>query len=178
VSDEPDEVRPDEVPSDAARPTPSPHGGDLARAALARARVDARRLGRTGDPAAGSRRSIGTSPDPQPFGVAIRRLLEERGWQTRAAMAGVMARWDAVVGAEVAAHSRPERFADGELVVVADSTAWATQLRLLARPLVARINEELGPGTVRAVKVRGPHAPSWSTGPRRVPGRGPRDTYG
>ena len=38
----------------------------------------------------------------------------------------------------------------------ADSTAWATQLRLLAAQLVHRLNAELGAGTVLRVKVRGP----------------------
>ena len=53
----------------------------------------------------------------------------------------------------------PTRFADGELAVTADSTAWATQVRLLAPQLVRRLNVELGDGTVRRVKVRGPAPP-------------------
>ena len=52
--------------------------------------------------------------------------------------------------------TKPESFADGELVVTADSTAWATQVRLLAPQLVRRLAAELGDGTVRRVKVRGP----------------------
>jgi predicted nucleic acid-binding Zn ribbon protein len=31
---------------------------------------------------------------------------------------------------------------------------------------------------VKRLKVLGPAAPSWRYGPRHVPGRGPRDTYG
>jgi predicted nucleic acid-binding Zn ribbon protein len=31
---------------------------------------------------------------------------------------------------------------------------------------------------VTALKMLGPDAPSWKKGPRSVPGRGPRDTYG
>jgi len=63
--------------------------------------------------------------------------------------------------------------------VTADSTAWATQLRLLAGDLVRRLNAELGDGTVTRVKVRGPGAPSRRPGEWRVRGgRGPRDTYG
>ena len=62
--------------------------------------------------------------------------------------------------------------------MTADSTAWATQVRLLAPQLVRRLNAELGDGTVRRVKVRGP-APPRQRGAWRVPGgRGPRDTYG
>jgi predicted nucleic acid-binding Zn ribbon protein len=64
------------------------------------------------------------------------------------------------------------------LVVQADSTAWATELRLLAPTLVRRLNEDLGAGTVVAVKVLGPGTPSWKRGRLSVRGRGPRDTYG
>ena len=87
-------------------------------------------------------------------------------------------RWAEIVGADLAAHTKPDAFADGELAVTADSTAWATQVRLLAPQLVRRLNAELGDGTVRRVKVRGP-APPRQRGAWRVPGgRGPRDTYG
>jgi len=82
------------------------------------------------------------------------------------------------VGPEVAAHTRPGGLTDGELLVIADSTAWATQVRLLAATLVRRLNTELGHGTVRRVKVRGP-VPPRPSGPWRVrDGRGPRDDYG
>jgi predicted nucleic acid-binding Zn ribbon protein len=46
-------------------------------------------------------------------------------------------------------------FEDGELVVDADSPAWATQMRLLAPQVLRRLGQALGPGTVRHVKVRG-----------------------
>jgi predicted nucleic acid-binding Zn ribbon protein len=78
----------------------------------------------------------------------------------------------------VAAHTRPERFSDGELVVVADSAAWATQVRLLTTAVLRRLNEELGHGTVTRVVVRGP-APPRRMGPLRVRGtRKTNDDYG
>jgi predicted nucleic acid-binding Zn ribbon protein len=117
--------------------------------------------------------------DPQPLGEAIRKLLAERGWQQQAAVGSAIGRWPEIVGPELAAHAKPEGFADGELVVIADSTAWATQLRLLAGQLVKRLNAELGDGTVKRVKVRGPAGPPRQPGAWRAPGgRGPRDTYG
>jgi predicted nucleic acid-binding Zn ribbon protein len=105
-------------------------------------------------------------------------LLDTEGWQQRAAMGSVFGRWAEIVGADLAAHTRPDNFADGELTVTADSTAWATQVRLLAGTLIRRVNSELGTGTVTKVKVRGPEQPR-RPGAWRVRGsRGPRDTYG
>jgi len=116
--------------------------------------------------------------DPQPLASAIGGLLDTRGWQQRAAMGSVFGRWAEIVGTDLAAHTRPDSFADGELAVTADSTAWATQVRLLASVLVKRLNAELGDGSVRRVKVRGP-APPRQRGGWRVPdSKGPGDTYG
>jgi predicted nucleic acid-binding Zn ribbon protein len=41
-----------------------------------------------------------------------------------------------------------------------------------------RINEEFGREIVAELVVLGPTARSWVMGPRSVPGRGPRYTYG
>ncbi len=90
-----------------------------------------------------------------------------------------MGRWDQIVGEEVASHCRPETFQDQMLTVRTDSTAWATQVRLLAPSVLARLAEELGAGVVTRLVVKGPAGPSWKRGHRTVQGgRGPRDTYG
>jgi predicted nucleic acid-binding Zn ribbon protein len=178
------------TPDDEAGTAAAPRSGvDVAREALAAARAEARRRGlRAGDGIgrkdAGSRRTArrsGSGPDdrdPQPIGRAIGRLLADRGWEAPAAVGGVTARWGEIVGAEVAGHCTPAGYAEGVLTVAADSTAWATQMRLLAPSLVRRLNTELGEGTVVRVDVRGPTAPSWQKGRLSVRGRGPRDTYG
>jgi predicted nucleic acid-binding Zn ribbon protein len=113
--------------------------------------------------------------DPQPLSTALDGLLRDQGWRLAAAVGSVFGRWDQLVGPDVAAHTRPERFSDGELLVIADSAAWATQVRLLAATLVRRLNSELGHGTVTRVVVRGP-APPRRMGPLRV--RGTRDHNG
>ncbi len=113
-----------------------------------------------------------------PFGAAVRRLVAERGWEQVSTAAAVLANWPAVVGPEIADHCQPVGLVDGHLVLVAQSSAWATQLRLLRPILLARIAEYAGAGVVGALEVRGPAQPDWPRGPRRVQGRGPRDTYG
>nr|WP_281892141.1 DciA family protein [Phytohabitans aurantiacus] len=116
--------------------------------------------------------------DPQKFGDVLGRLVKARGWQGPTAEATVFGAWERVVGPDVAKHSRPVKLDNGELTVEAESTAWATQLRLLAASLLQRIAGEVGHDVVRKLHIHGPAAPSWSRGPRRVRGRGPRDTYG
>jgi len=163
---------------------PEPSGPDLVRRALAEAKAAARAKGAT--PGGGPRKALrkagpvrrGDGRDPVRFGEAIKKLVDERGWQDTTTAAGVLANWDLVVGPEIADHCRPASLVDGELVLVAESTAWATQLRLLTRTLVARVRDHAGEGVVTKIVVRGPAQPDWRKGPRRVQGRGPRDTYG
>jgi predicted nucleic acid-binding Zn ribbon protein len=90
----------------------------------------------------------------------------------------VFGRWATLVGDDVAAHCTPQTLTEGELLVVAESTAWATQLRLLAPQILAKLRASVGGDVVTRLRVVGPTAPSWKKGPRTVRGRGPRDTYG
>ena len=120
----------------------------------------------------------GRREDPQPLGVAIEGLLDDQGWRTPAAVGSVFGRWEQIVGEALAAHTRPGGFTDGELLVIADSTAWATQVRLLRAQLIRRLNSELGDGTVTGVKVRGPMPPQQRGQWRVRDTRGPRDDYG
>ena len=117
--------------------------------------------------------------DPQPLGGEVSKIVTDHGWELDLRVQGVFGRWEEIVGPEIAAHSTPEHLADGKLLVRTDSTAWATQLKLLATSVMRRLNTELGDGTVTVVEVKGPHAPSWKHGGRGLrDGRGPRDTYG
>lgn len=116
--------------------------------------------------------------DPAPVGELLDRVIADRGWTTQVGVHSLLGRWPSLVGEVVAAHSVPERYADGVITVRTDSTAWASQLRLMTPMLVAKLNHALGDGTITLIVVKGPDAPSWKHGPRSVPGRGPRDTYG
>lgn len=116
--------------------------------------------------------------DPQLLDATFGKFIADQGWQTELRVHGVFTRWPSIVGREVAEHVNPESYADGRLVVRTDSTAWATQMKLLAGTVVRRLNEELGDGTIEVIDVLGPHVPKWTSGRFRVKGRGPRDTYG
>ncbi len=169
----------DEQPSGELR------GPELARAVLDAARVRREATAKTPRkvPAKPRRQRgySGAGPDPRDpalFGDVLAKIVKARGWQQPAAEGAVFGAWERVVGADVAAHCKPIKLVDGELTVEAESTAWATQLRLLAAKLIRQIASEVGPNVVKKLHIHGPAAPSWARGPRRVSGRGPRDTYG
>lgn len=166
-------------------------GPTLARAALDAAlarraqRMRAKAIeGTAGDRAHKTRRRGGyTGPgpdsrDPQLLSSVLGSLMVSRGWQKPRAEAMVFGAWEQVVGVEISAHSQPIKLEQGELTIQAESTAWATQLRLLSGRILANITNEIGRGVVTRLHIHGPVVPSWSHGPRRVRGRGPRDTYG
>lgn len=156
---------------------PEPSGPDLARAMLEQAKARASRSPRPASQPARRKRAKG---DPTTFGAAIEQFLKVRGWEHDARVAAVLSRWPEIAGPDIADHCTPASLRDGELVLTAESTAWATQLRLLSGRIKDRVNADLGAAVVRTVKVHGP-----SSGRPRTPGtwrvsggRGDRDTYG
>jgi predicted nucleic acid-binding Zn ribbon protein len=159
---------------------------EVAREALNRAKAAARARGlRPGSPARRSPlaepRSSGKGSgarDPQLVSDVIASLLRDKGWVSDVSVGGVIGRWREVVGDHVADHCIPETFEEKVLVVRADSTAWATQVRLLVPALLSRLTEELGEGVVEQVTVLGPAGPGFGRGRRSVRGPGPRDTWG
>jgi predicted nucleic acid-binding Zn ribbon protein len=181
-----------------------PTAADLARAALAGAQGLSRSAGRrpgrrtprqrgagsdaaertrpgaTVQPARGG--YSGPDPDgtdPELVGNVLAGYVADRGWEQPLAAARVFTDWAQLVGEDVSVHCRPDSLVRGELRVEAESTAWATQLRLLSATVLARLVAQLGPEVVTSVRFRGPTGPSWKHGGWSVRGaRGPRDTYG
>jgi hypothetical protein len=156
---------------------PDPERARLAAESLARARADAWARGERPQAGPGGAKSspggyggagslpmggsLGGQPprrdsDPQPLNAAVGGLLSARGWRQQAAVGAVFSGWTGIVGPQLATHTKPEAFSEGELVVAADSDAWAAQIRLMAPQLLKRLAEELGHGTVRRIRVRGP----------------------
>lgn len=185
----------DEVPEDRA-PTPPDHlagftGMDLVRRTLEEARGVARSQGKdvgrgrnspTPRRVAGRRRSwSGPGPDsrdPQTLGSVTSDVAKTRGWSGRVAEGTVFGQWQAVVGEQIAEHATPTSLREGVLSVSAESTAWATQLRMVQAQLLAKIAAAVGDGVVTSLRIVGPVAPSWRKGRYHIAGRGPRDTYG
>ncbi len=147
---------------------------DAATAAIRRARAAAKAKG--AQPSAGTARRTnyfsgtgetrsGAGPDardPQSLGRSVQRFIDAQGWDAATAVAALTSRWAEIVGPDIAEHVVVETFDPEErlLVLRADSTAWATQLRLLSGQLITRLATELGPDVVRTLRILAPATPS------------------
>jgi len=162
---------------------------EFLRSLLSRARVRA-----TSSPVARRRNSpsyedqrSGAGPDerdPAMLSGSIERLIINKGWDLQVATGKLQGQWGLIVGHDIASNVTIESFnldpsgQSGNLILRAQTSAWATQIRLLLPTISERLGQEIGQGRISEIKVLGPTAPSWKHGQRSVKGRGPRDTYG
>lgn len=116
--------------------------------------------------------------DPVSAGSSIDGILKDFRWEARLVEADLFNKWGELVGEVNGLNSQPETLVQGVLTVRCKSTAWATQLRLMHDQLLQLVQENYPDLGITSLKLLGPDAPSWKKGPRSVPGRGPRDTYG
>lgn len=172
---------------------PSKDAAAQAREAMERARASARERGaarlspqaarrrkqakRQGEDA-GSPMPFGAGRDPRAMDANVAAFLRRMGWTENIEVAAVTARWREVIGDQIADHCEPVTFEEGVLLLRASSSAWATQLQLMSGQVRHRLNEEFGREVVKELRFIGPSDRHWVKGPRRVKGRGPRDTYG
>ncbi|WP_422785379.1 DUF721 domain-containing protein [Ruicaihuangia caeni] len=121
---------------------------------------------------------FGPGRDPRGVGDVLDSVTAELGWSAPLAESRLFLEWAELVGSETAEHSEPVGIHEGMLTVRCDSTAWATQLRLMRSQITTRIAEEYPDAGISDIRFQGPNAPTWKRGRRAIPGRGPRDTYG
>jgi predicted nucleic acid-binding Zn ribbon protein len=116
--------------------------------------------------------------DPITASSTIDALMSDFRWQSQLEEAELFVRWPEIVGELNAKNTQPENLANGKLTVRCKSTAWATELRLMQTQILEKISSSFPELEIKSISFLGPDAPSWKKGPRSVPGRGPRDTYG
>jgi len=120
-----------------------------------------------------------TPGDPTLISEVISDLINQRDWHLGIAEGTLFTTWSEIVGKEIAAHATPISILDGVLTVQTSSTAWSTQLSLVANDLLATIQKSPSGALVDSLVFFGPQAPNWKKGIRTIRGaRGARDTYG
>jgi predicted nucleic acid-binding Zn ribbon protein len=85
---------------------------------------------------------------------SLDRVTTALGGPASTTLTSVFDDWEAVVGAQVAGHSRPLSLTRGVLVIGVDEPGWATQLTYLESDLLVRIGTALGAGEVTRIQVR------------------------
>ena len=126
----------------------------------------------------GGSRPFEKGRDPISAGSTLDALIKDFKWTTELGEAELFVNWAKIVGDDTAAKSAPETLIDGVLTVSCSSTAWATQLKLMQQTILEKLHTDFPNLEVVELRLLGPAGPSFKRGPRSVPGRGPRDTYG
>ncbi|WP_331726893.1 DUF721 domain-containing protein (plasmid) [Streptomyces globisporus] len=142
----------------------TPTGADLARIALRSARAAAKSAPqpkRTRNTTTRTQRGGGR--DPLAFADALSRMVAERGWATPAAAAAtagsVIDQWPAIAP-ELAGKVEAVQFdaASGTLHLRPATPAYRTQLTLHQKQITAKVNDTVGPDTVRRLEILRPAA--------------------
>ncbi|MFE0489186.1 DciA family protein [Streptomyces griseoaurantiacus] len=153
---------------------PELSGVDLARVALQQARLAAKNNG--GEARAPRRRRATTvkrdGREPSGFAAVLAGLMADRAWELPAAGGSVLDQWPdiaAAVAPQLPHHVTAVAFhpETGQLDLRPDSSAYATQLRLITARIVATANKAAGTDAVRTVRVLPPGAaPAPPTAPK------------
>ena len=90
---------------------------------------------------------------PVAVAEALKGYLSRAGLAGRVAQAQVVPDWPRLVGAPIAAVTRPESVgADGTLFVRVTTSAWMTELQLMAPEIMAKVNAGRGAGRVKTIR--------------------------
>ena len=117
--------------------------------------------------------------EPGKLSEVLDELITTRDWKKGIAEGTLFSNWRKIVGDEVANHCEPITLLEGRLTIRAETTAWATQLRLIQDEILKTLQTHTEGVLVEELAVIGPSAPSWKRGLRSIRGsKGPRDTYG
>ncbi|KAB2588406.1 DciA family protein [Streptomyces arboris] len=149
------------TPANQPRTAPESSGADLARIALNQARQAAKQRGAS---EARAPRRHRTSPvrregrEPSGFAAVLQTLMTDRAWELPAAGGTVLDRWPhiaATVAPQLPDHVQAVAFypETGQLDLLPESPAYATQLRLISARIITAANETTGTGTVRTIRV-------------------------
>jgi hypothetical protein len=92
--------------------------------------------------------------DPRQLSESLAVVARSLGLGDTTQLMTVFGDWSGVVGDVLGAHSRPERLRDGELIVIVDEPAWATEFRFHSSSILQRLNATRSTDTVRSIVVQ------------------------
>jgi len=121
---------------------------------------------------------VGQPGDPELISDVLNNLISDRDWDSGLAEGNLFVNWKKIVGDEISQHAQPISILDNVLTIQSSSTAWATQLQLIASDLLVTIQKDATGVLIERLVIIGPQTPTWKKGVRTIrSARGPRDTY-
>lgn len=84
-----------------------------------------------------------------PVGDLVSRLLTRRGLSAKVEAASALTDWEARVGPQISAVTRPQRVSEGTLFVAVATSAWMMELNLMKAELLQRVNAGRREGRIR-----------------------------
>ena len=81
------------------------------------------------------------------------KRLKRMGVLEQSRQLDIYTRWHELVGADVAKHSRPVKFRQGNLTVAVSSPTWMQQLTMLKPTLLKTLQDALGPALVKDIQL-------------------------
>jgi predicted nucleic acid-binding Zn ribbon protein len=90
---------------------------------------------------------------PTPIGEVLKGFLREKGLESRVERAQVLVEWASLVGPQIAGVTEPRQVTeDGTLFVGVKTHGWMTELSMMERTLLAKINAVEGRPAIRKIR--------------------------
>jgi predicted nucleic acid-binding Zn ribbon protein len=90
---------------------------------------------------------------PTPIGEVLKGFLRQKGLESRVERAQVLVEWASLVGPQIAGVTEPRQVTeDGTLFVGVKTHGWMTELSMMERTLLAKINAVEGRPAIRKIR--------------------------
>ena len=92
------------------------------------------------------------SEGPKQVREALQKYLEKAGISEKIEAASVVPDWPGLVGEGISGVTTPLRVTNGVLVVGVRSSAWLSELKLMEREIIKRVNAERTRGKISGIR--------------------------
>jgi predicted nucleic acid-binding Zn ribbon protein len=89
---------------------------------------------------------------PKQVRETLQKYLDKAGISEKIEAASVVPDWPRLVGEGIAGVTTPLRVTNGVLVVGVQSSAWLSELKLMEREIIKRLNAEKVRGKISAIR--------------------------
>lgn len=89
--------------------------------------------------------------DPEPIGGVVGAVLDRCGVRDEVERAHTASRWDEIVGPHIARVTRGARVSGNTLFVEVEGAAWMTELSMMRRDLMRRLNAGRDSGRIEKI---------------------------